>query len=144
MASKKRADSRRKARAAKAARIGTKKPSHSKLVQKADKLFSLIVRSVGRCEADDGRPCKGPLQCAHLFSRRYEGARWHPQNAVALCAGHHLFYTYRPEEWDDWRRKFLANAYEYVRGRALHGGKQDMNAVLIGLEIRQREIGEAA
>ena len=127
---------KRAKRKEKAKRLKLRRPTHAKQVREADRLFSLLVRSVGRCEADDGRPCKGPLQCAHLFSRRYEGARWMPANAVALCAGHHVFYTHRPEEWDDWRRTFLANTYEYVRGRAMFGGKQDMDQVLARLTER--------
>lgn len=134
MSSRKKAQDRNARRKAKARRIGTKRLTHSQLVKRADTLFSLQVRAIGRCEADDGRPCKGPLQCAHIFSRRYEGSRWMRSNAVSLCAGHHVFYTHRPEEWDDWRRAFLANQYEYVRGRALYGGKQDMAAILAQLE----------
>jgi len=111
-----------------------RKTSHAAMVRKADKLFSLIVRNARRCQANDGRPCNGPLQCAHIFSRRYQGSRWMLANAVSLCAGHHVFYTHRPEEWEDWRRKFLASHYDYVRGQALNGGKQDMKAVLASLQ----------
>lgn len=133
MASRKKADSRRKARAEKAKRIGTKKPSHSKLVQKADKLFSLIVRSVGRCES--GRPNHaGPLQCAHHFSRRYEATRWDRRNASCFCAGCHVYFTHRPLEWDEWLRGRLGSNYETLRKLALNGGKQDLESTLMVLE----------
>ena len=62
-----------------------------------DKWFSMIVRSVGecvRCGAISG------LQCAHIISRRYLGVRFSLDNALCLCASCHMFFTYRPLEWD--------------------------------------------
>lgn len=113
-----------------------KKPSHSKLVQRADKLFSLIVRSVGRCES--GRPNHaGPLQCAHGFSRRYEGTRWNRYNAFCLCAGCHVYFTHRPLEWDDWLLAQMGECYGPLRNKALLGGKQDMEQVIAFLERKE-------
>lgn len=44
-----------------------KKPAKKRqgTTKELDRLFSLVVRASGKCEADDGRPCNGPLQCAH-------------------------------------------------------------------------------
>lgn len=119
----------------KARRIGKPKESPSRQIKRADAMFSLKVRSIGRCQADDGRPCKGVLQCAHLFSRRYRAVRWTDDNAVSLCAGHHLYYTHRPIEWDNWMQNRLTlNRYEELRHLALTGGKPDMAEVLSRLE----------
>ena len=121
-------------RQAKAKRLKIAKPSHSKLVKKADAAFGVLVRSVGFCQS--GRPNHaGPLQCAHGFSRRYEATRWTIGNAWALCAGCHVFYTHRPLEWDEWlRRRMGLERYEAMRELALRGGKQDMDRVLAELE----------
>ena len=126
---KRQAAAERKAkRKAKAKRMG-RKPTHSALVKKADALFGAVVRSVGRCES--GRPNHaGPLQCAHLFSRRYEATRWTRANATCLCAGCHVFFTHRPLEWDEWMRARLGPGYEPLRRMALDGGKLDMVGVL--------------
>ena len=66
----------------------------------ADRLFSQYIRT------RDGwacRLCGSPFtpQCAHLVSRRYRAVRFDPQNAITLCAKHHVFYTYRTIEWED-------------------------------------------
>ena len=134
---------RKARRKAKAKRIG-KRPSHSKLVAKADRVFSLIVRSVGRCES--GRASHaGPLQCAHLFSRRYEGTRWTRDNAACLCAGCHVYYTHRPLEWDDWMLARLGHdRYASLRHLALTGGRQDMAAVMESIGAYSEHFREAA
>ena len=102
------------------------------MVRKADILFSLAVRAVGRCEALGEH--KGPLQCAHGFSRRYRAVRWDSRNAFSLCAGHHVYFTHRPIEWDEWMRETMGfELYEFLRVLALIGPKPDMEAILRGL-----------
>ncbi len=64
-----------------------------------DRTFSLIVRSAGscfRCGKTDS------LQCAHIISRRYLGVRFSLDNALCLCAGCHMYFTYRPLEWEEY------------------------------------------
>lgn len=53
----------------------------------------------------DWNVCRGPLQWAHVHSRRYHAIRHDPRNAVVLCAGHHAYYTHRPLEWEQWCRE---------------------------------------
>lgn len=80
-----------------------KKPLQKTARNKADFLFSAIVRSIGRCERCDRRPPEVQLQCAHWLSRRFVNIRTDFDNAASLCAGchraltddpssHHLFY----------------------------------------------------
>lgn len=67
--------------------------THAK--KEADRLFSLAVRAVGRCQrcgATDG------LQCSHFISRRYLGTRYDFRNAECLCLRCHKFLTERPLE----------------------------------------------
>ena len=76
---------------------------------KADRLFSLIVRSVGGCEwCDYVCPCVDAprahttgckLQCAHIRARRFSATRTDRRNAVCLCAGCHHYFTDHPYEW---------------------------------------------
>lgn len=101
-----------------------KKPKRKSPTKEADRLFSLWVRQVGGCEANDGRfPCAGNLQCAHGFSRRYRAVRWDRRNAFALCQGHHLFYTHYPIEWDNWlQERWGPDLYIVMRRLALNAG----------------------
>lgn len=118
-------------RRAKAKRLKIRQ-SPKRLKAKADRLFSIAVRSVGLCES--GRiEHKGPLQCAHGFSRRYLATRWTRENAFCLCAGCHVFYTHRPLEWDNWLRDRLGVRYWDVRAGAL-GGDVDISETLARLK----------
>ncbi len=60
----------------------------------ADKLFSDLVRERAGwcCEScqryyPPGR--RQGLHCSHIFSRRHNSTRWHPQNAIAECFACH-------------------------------------------------------
>lgn len=103
-------------------------------IKKCDELFSLQVRSVGRCEADDGRPHNGNLQCAHGFSRSYKAIRWEPRNAFSLCGAHHTHYTHHPIEWDLWMLDRLGvETYTELRTQALTHRTPDLELVLAEL-----------
>lgn len=89
---------------------------------KADRLFSLIVRSSGGCEWCDyecGCPDKPRkhvqgcrLQCAHVRSRRFSATRTDERNAVCLCAGCHHYFTDHPYEW--------AEAVDEIQGAGVY------------------------
>lgn len=72
---------------------------------KADKLFSQLVRLAGYCENPQCRS-RSNLQCAHIYSRKFNATRTLPLNAVCLCASCHAYYTARPADW----RTFLVEA----------------------------------
>lgn len=63
---------------------------------KADRLFSLIVRSRGRCEY----PCDstGPFDTAHLIRREYSATRCIEDNAACMCRTHHALIDKWPDE----------------------------------------------
>lgn len=126
---------RKAKRKAKAKRIRkVRKPTNAALVKRADKLFSLWVRSHGACVSGREKH-SGPLQCAHGISRRYRATRWDSRNAFSLCAGCHMFFTHRPLEWTDWLvRRLGATVYESLTASAMFGGKQDMAQVVAELE----------
>lgn len=67
---------------------------------KADKLFSELVRLAGACQNPRCRS-RSNLQCAHIYSRKFNRTRTMPLNAVCLCASCHAYYTARPADWRD-------------------------------------------
>ncbi len=61
---------------------------------KADDLFSKLVRERAgwACETCGRYYPEGHrqgLHCSHIFSRRHQATRWHPDNAIAECFGCH-------------------------------------------------------
>jgi hypothetical protein len=79
-------------------------------IRRLDKAFSLLIRSRGKCEWHPATTCAGPLQCAHIFSRRYLHLRFHPDNALALCAKHHWFGTLNPIEFSEMVKRLYGDA----------------------------------
>lgn len=100
----------------KSKKVGTKK---------LDTLFSKIIRSAGRCKR-----CGSTfnLQCAHIISRRYHQVRWNLDNALCLCAGCHMYFTYHPLEWEDYIDG-LGIDYAKLKKQALAYGKIDHKAI---------------
>lgn len=135
-----------RAKVKKAKARAARKVSPSAKKTEADRLFSLIVRSAGYCQlavlASD--KCKGPLQCAHIYSRSFLAIRWDERNARAGCAGHHLYYTGRPDEWEDWRQDQLPpDVYKALRVEK-YGPNPDIDEVLATLRARWAEIESEA
>ena len=98
-----------------------KQNSPTYLKKKADSLFHALVKKIGWCESGREKH-KGPLQCAHGFSRSHISTRWDVRNAWALCAGCHLYYgRHRVLEWDEWMQQKLGlSAYLQLRHKALY------------------------
>lgn len=65
---------------------------------KADRLFSLIVRSRGVCEACGDNDYR-KLQCAHIVRRAFSATRCYEPNALALCWTCHRRFTDDPIAW---------------------------------------------
>lgn len=82
-------------------KVKHKKVKKSTLRNKADKLFSLQVRSIGKCElaGKDKITCNGNLQCMHIITRGVTALRFNPMNVLCGCAAHHMYYTHHPVEW---------------------------------------------
>ena len=85
-----------------------KKFNKTKAKNKLDKLFSLKVRSLGYCmfRGSDDITCGGVLQAAHVIGRGNLFLRWNPKNAICICAGHHVWYTFHPEAWREMMETF--------------------------------------
>lgn len=95
--------------------------------KRADAAFSAAIRARGRCELAAMHPdleCSGALQCCHIKSRRYRAIRWSEDNALAGCAAHHVYFTHRPEEWEDACRTAGID-WDYLHWAALHTPPMD-------------------
>lgn len=106
-------------------------------LRRCDSVFSKLVRTVGICEMEgySGVACAGPLQCAHIVSRSYRSTRWSRENALCICAAHHVFYTHRPLEWEQAVLDHIGpDEYEALKRRALESVRVNYEAVLSSLE----------
>jgi len=110
-----------------------RKTPRAKLKRMADKLWSEIVRSAGKC-----RICGSTerLQAAHGFSRRYLGTRHDLRNGWCLCSGCHMASTHHPLMWDDFMRQELGDLYEPLRAKALAKCIPDYEAVIAELKAK--------
>lgn len=103
------------------------KKKKSDYMKQADRAFSKYVRTRdGQCLA--APPHAGNLQCAHIIGRGYKSIRTHPDNAVALCAKHHVYWTHRPLEWRLWVDEMFPGRWEELRSVALEYGRVDWKA----------------
>jgi hypothetical protein len=109
---------------------------------KADRLFSLIVRSRGACQACNK---KANLQCAHIISRRFANTRCDERNALCLCGGCHHFFTDHPVEFGEFVTELIGSGtYGELYQLAHSLVKVDWVSVAGRLEDRWRQIEEAA
>ena len=96
-------------------------------MKKADSGFSQYIRDRdGVCMADP--PHAGNLQCAHIISRSYKSIRTVPENAVALCAKHHMYFTHHPLEWREWVDERHPGLWDKLTHAALSYDRVDWKA----------------
>lgn len=113
-----------------------KKTERQKKIDKADALFSLLIRKVGYCQlaGKDKIRCGGNLQCMHKYTRGAWSIRWDPANALCGCAGHHVYYTNHPEEWREFLEAHYSEEWAYVQQARHVMWDKDIDKVLVGLE----------
>lgn len=109
-----------------------KKSLKRKLKDKADKLFSLQVRRMGVCELQgkDNVRCGGVLQCAHIETRGAHAIRWNMNNALCICAGHHVYYTNHPSLWDEIVAFFFPQKWKWVEEHRRDIWDKDIEKIL--------------
>lgn len=115
--------------------------------RKCDKLFSIIIRSVGYCQnpACGERPPKVQLHCAHIYSRRYALTRCDFDNALCLCAGCHHFYTDRPLDFYSFIEDMFGKEFiDQLREKAHGGAKVDWEEMYESLREEADRRGIAA
>jgi len=89
-----------------------KKPTKSYLKNKADKLFSLFVRSLDHCERDGE---VNNLQTAHIYSRRYVNLRYDIFNVLCLCSRCHRWAHDNPLDFVAWFNQNYPERLEYLK-----------------------------
>lgn len=119
-----------------------KKTKKQTLAQQCDTLCGQIVRARGYCEASgaDGVACKGSLQWCHGFGRGYHAVRWDIRNGFCMCSAHHLHFTHRPIQWEDFMRSHLGDAlYDELRAKAISYERVDLKVMVLHLKIQASE-----
>ena len=115
-----------------------KKPSRTTQRNKADRLFSELIRSKGYCER-----CKrtdGFLQCCHIRSRRFLNTRWNEGNSFCACAGCHRWFHDHPHLFGAWlNQKYGSDKVQQVHELSLSTDKVDLEAVIERLTARLAE-----
>lgn len=104
------------ARRTKPARVRRSKAGQEK--HRKDRAWSAAIHARGVCEIH-GAACRGTLEAAHGFSRRYAATRHDLRNGFLICAEMHRFYTQHPRHWTVWLIGRLGlNLYEELRLKA--------------------------
>ena len=81
-----------------------------------DIVFSDLVRTRVNFHCEHCGRVGGLHDCAHIVGCRSVATRWHPQNAVDLCRGDHLYFTEHPFEWVEWcHEKFGEKLIDEIR-----------------------------
>ncbi len=92
---------------------------------KLDKAWSELIklRAGNKCEYC-GKTSY--LNSHHIYSRSKKSTRWHPENGVCLCVGHHTFSSTfsahkTPLKFTDWLQRYKGNDWiDRLRIRANH------------------------
>lgn len=107
---------------------------------KADKYFSLIVRSRGACESCGGT---ANLQTAHIISRRYSHTRCDERNAFCMDTKCHMYFTDHPVEFAEFVLHHCPD-YHALWKLSIQTGKVDWTVVAADLKARWDAIEDAA
>jgi len=110
-----------------------RKASKRTLRNKADSLWSKVIRLRGRCEWCSN---KNHLQAAHIESRRYLSIRYDLDNGLCLCAGCHLKAHHSPTKFTYWLEDYKGREYleELHKRNKPTYGKFDWESTVENLE----------
>ena len=112
-------------------KTANRQKTRKRLKQIADQGFAAYIRTRGACQAaglDEVR-CNGRLQCAHIEGRGFHALRWDEMNALALCGGHHAFYTARPFFWAMFIAEHFPDQHAYVETHVRDVWNKDLEEV---------------
>lgn len=101
----------------------------SNTMRQLDRIYSIYIRKRDgvcvKCGTMDN------LQCSHILPRTYQSVRWHPDNAIALCVKHHIYWWHKyPHEAVEWFDSIYPGRYSKMRALAHNGAKVDRQATL--------------
>lgn len=88
----------------------------TKAKKKLDQLFSLHIRSYGKCElyGIGGIKCSNQLQTMHVVGRANLRLRWDDNNVFCGCSGHHTWYTFHPEKFWEMVQEYFPSKFKYI------------------------------
>jgi len=103
-------------------------------IKKLDKIFSTYIRTRDkwRCQycMKEYPPPTNALHCAHIFTRGAQSTRFDPENAVALCYGHHSWLDANPlTKYEFYIKKFGQKQFDVLRLRSNTPTKIDRDAI---------------
>jgi hypothetical protein len=109
------------------------KPTKKSQKARADKLFSLVIRKIGKCEKCGSTT--GQLQCAHIYSRRHLHTRYDLNNALCLCAGCHFWAHQNPVLFARWLEIYVGGSLlDQLRDKTNEFGKIDYEQIVKDLQ----------
>lgn len=98
----------------------------------ADKLVGTFIKTRDRACLHCGK--RDDLEWAHIRSRGMKFIRYDLDNSVALCRGHHFYFTRNPGAWDLWvEERWPGKLSELTQREAAAqraGGHVDLAAVI--------------
>ena len=109
----------------------SRQKTRKSLKQIADRGFAAYIRSRGVCQAAGLTEirCAGVLQCAHIEGRGFHALRWDEMNALALCGGHHAWFTNHPFAWSMFIAEHFPQQHDYVTAHIRDVWDKDLEAV---------------
>ena len=126
-----------------------KKSLRRKLVEQADKVFSLLVRALAKKEYNGICPfCKErPIECCfHFVTRAKHIVRWDLTNAVGSCNIDNYKMEWNPHPYIKWYLdKFGLEAYENLVLRSNRIAKfntDELENIIKSCEDKLRDMGE--
>ena len=112
------------------------KTNTKSLENKADRLFSKHITSLGQCQLQgkDTISCGGRLDPAHIVTRGIKNLRWDINGAICICRNHHAYYTAHPKEWETIIKRFFTGIWNYVQENKNVKFHENMQLVIADLE----------
>lgn len=74
-------------------------------IKKLDKIWSLAIRSKGKCEICNKKGDECQLHPHHYVGRKNRATRWYLPNGICLCATHHTMGTKSAHQDPEWFRE---------------------------------------
>lgn len=112
-----------------------RQPKRSTLSNRADRMWSALIRARGYCELPAPGGCGGMWQGAHVIGRRHRGVRWNLENGLCLDRDCHVYWTHHPEGFVLAVQEKWPGRYERMWALAQQGWDKDIGAVLERLKV---------
>lgn len=109
------------------------------LKKRADKIWSKIIRSKDRCEAEELGGCKGVLSGCHIIRRANNSLRHDLDNGLSLCVAHHYWFDKGDKfEVTEWFNSMwpMRHARLKKKNKIVHYKKYDWEEIIEDLKAK--------